>query len=653
MKLFSFVILFLMYNMVGWGQILTPTDDGYIYLGGNNIDRNYGSETELKTCYSFNKQYNQRTYIRFEWNTEANYFSSAKFRIYGQSDSLKVVEVYSAVGNWQEDSLTGMPGAKPSLSTYLGAFEINNRADCREVDITDYVNYLNFNKINKISIVLVDREHQRAPVEARFYSKENKSQYAPRLELVTKKDEFEGFIPHTYYVDSEKGDDKKDGKSPGTAWKSPERAGKTFYKGGDKLLFKKGCRFPGSLFVKYLPLNTEKLIINAYGSGENPVLDAEGKEICVLKLFNTPFVEVKNLEITQSSNIIPVIRRGIYYLAEDFGAVRHVRFDSLTVRNIVGNPGKDDADMLAKSNAGIFSEITGNNIPTYFDGYYLENSYFCKVGRHGATNQSSWQNRSLTENINWVPSENLKIRKNVFEETASDGLIVRVANKPLMEYNLFKRCSIQLSGNASFSYNCDSALWQFNEACYTVYNTGDHDAAGFDSDYKSKHTIFQYNYAHHNEYGDMLITGGPASSKGFNDGTIVRYNVFCNNAHHGIRVSGLATNTQIYGNICYHDEHTVTPSEPFEEYPGYRIFYHKNWGGWPQNTSYTNNIYHYTNKDNGINELNEDFSKGTTFNGNTVFGENIRDYPPDSFLNKKDPLLYFPLPESVKVIKNK
>jgi hypothetical protein len=324
------------------------------------------------------------------------------------------------------------------------------------------------------------------------------------------------------------------------------------------------------------------------------------------------------------------------------GAIKHVKFDSLVVKNIVGNPGKDDGDLLAKSNAGLFAEITGNNVPTYFDGYYLENSYFYRVGRHGAVNQSSWQIRSLTTNTNWTPSKNVLIRKNVFEETASDGLIVRVAVRPVMEHNLFKRCSITLSGNASFSYNCDSALWQFNEACYTVYNTGDHDAAGFDSDYKSKNTIFQYNYAHHNEYGDMLITGGPASSKGFNDGTIVRYNVFYNNGHHGIRVSGLATNTLIHDNVIYNDEHTVSPTEPFDEYPGYRILYHKNWGGWPQNTIYKNNVYHYTSTDAAITDLNENLSKGSLFESNTIYGKNIRNYPPDSSLSKENPHLYFP-----------
>ncbi|GHV57334.1 hypothetical protein FACS1894182_05900 [Bacteroidia bacterium] len=643
-----FTALFLMHHPAGRAQVLTPSDDGYICLGGNKISNNYGSEPVLQTCYAFNKQHNKRTYIRFRWNVTTGRFASAKFRIYGKSEAGKVVEVYSAEGDWNESSLKGLPGDKPSLFSYLGAFDVDSREGYREMDITDYVNYLNFRKINEISIVLADREHQGFPVTASFHSKENPSGNIPRLELSTTANKFEGFAPQTYYLDAENGNDNNPGKTPAAAWKTIARANKIFYKGGDSLLFKRGGRFNGALFVKYLPVNENQLLIGSYGKGDLPVLDGEGKEICVLKLFNMPFVEVKNLLITHSSNEIPVIRRGIYYQAEDFGAVKSVKFDSLIIRDIIGNPGKDDSDMLAKSNAGLFSEITGNNVPTYFDGYSLENSHFYRVGRHGATNQSVWQNRSLDENTNWTPSKNVIIRKNVFEETASDGLIVRVAHKPLMEYNLFKRCSITLSGNACFSFNTDSALWQFNEACYTVYNTGDHDAAGFDSDYKSKYTIFQYNYAHHNEYGDMLITGGPASSKGFNDGTIVRYNVFYNNGHHGLRVSGLATNTQIYNNICYNDEQTVTPTEPYDEYPGYRIFYHKNWGGWPQNTSYSGNTYHYTNKAAGINELNENFSKGTLFNGNTVFGTNIKDYPPDSLLSRKDPMLYFPLPESVK-----
>ena len=639
----TLLISFLMLCLGLSGQtILYPSADGYIFTGGTNIGLNFGSEAELQTCYAFRKQNDQRSYLTFKLNNQGKYYSSVKFKIFGKSEAPKTVDVYSARETFSETSLTGEPGQKPSLLSYLGALKVNETAKYHEIDITRFINYLVSEKRNEATIVLIDREHQEVPIKASFYSKENKEKKPPLLEMAISANSPEKFNPQTYYVDSENGNDLNNGLSPQTAWKTPEKAGTIFYIGGDKLLFKRDGLFSGSLFVKYLPVNENIFEINAYGTGDKPVLDALGKEICVLKLFNTPHVEVKNLFITQTNNEIPVIRRGIYCQAEDYGALKHVKFDSLTVKDIIGNPGKDDGDMLAKSNAGLFSEITGNNIPTFFDGYFLENSYFCRVGRHGATNQSSWQTRSLTENVNWTPSRGMYIRKNVFEETASDGLIVRVAHRPVMEYNLFKRCSVTLSGNASFSFNCDSAIWQFNEACYTVYNTGDHDAAGFDSDYKSKNTIFQYNYAHHNEYGCMLITGGPASSKGFNDGTVVRYNVFYNNAHHGLRVSGLATNTRIYGNICYNDENTATPTEPFEEYPGFRLFYHKNWGGWPQRTSYMNNIFHYENNAPGINELGDEFSKGNIFDGNTVFGKNIRDYPPDSNLIKKDPMLFFP-----------
>ncbi len=310
-------------------------------------------------------------------------------------------------------------------------------------------------------------------------------------------------------------------------------------------------------------------------------------------LFNTPFVEVADLTITQTASDVPSIRRGVYYLAEDMGEVQHVQFRNMTIENIIGNRGKDDGDLYAKRNAGLALEITGNNTPTYLNGYLIEGCRFYRLGRHGAINSSSWSRRTLTTNTNWVPSKNVVIRHNVFEETMSDGLIVRVADGPLMEYNLFKRCSIELSGNACFSFNCDNALWQYNEACYTVYNTGDSDAAGFDSDYKSRNTIFQFNYAHHNEYGDILITGGPANGGGFNDGTIVRYNVFYNNGHHGIRLSGVATNSSVYNNVIYKDKDVARPTEPYVEYPSSRLFYTKNWGGWPKDAIYTNNIYYY------------------------------------------------------------
>ncbi|MBS1663721.1 MAG: right-handed parallel beta-helix repeat-containing protein [Bacteroidetes bacterium] len=583
---------------------------------------------KLITRYTRRTETTVWTYLVFDLSGQGGSFKSIKFRIFGKTDSTaKLVDVYSAFGSW-----TG----RPSRVNFIGSFEVSSVDKERELDITPYVNAIGK---KEIILVLVEREQQRDGGVSYFHS--------PSLSLEGGGVAFKP-VNNTYYVDAVAGNDRAAGTSPATAWKTLAKVESTFLLQGDQVLFKKGSVFKGSLFLKIIPSSTKVTKIGAYGSsGDRPVLDAEGKESFCLMFFNTPFIEVSDLTITQTAKDIPAIRRGIYYQAEDMGEVPHVQFRNLNIENIVGNKGKDDGDLYAKRNAGLSLEITGNNTPTYMNGYLVEGCRFYRLGRHGAVNQSTWSKRTLTTNTNWVPSKNVVFRRNVFEETMSDGLIVRVADAPLMEYNLFKRCSIELSGNASFTFNCDNALWQYNEACYTVYNTGDSDAAGFDSDYKSKGTIFQYNYAHHNEYGDILITGGPASAGGFNDGTIVRYNVFYNNGHHGIRLSGMVSNSKCYNNVIYKDQGVARPTERYEEYTTNRLFYTKNWGGWPKDGFYANNIYYYVHDSvPASTDLNPDKSPGSRFFNNIIYANKIVSYPEEVGGLRVDPMIK--LPDSVK-----
>ena len=72
------------------------------------------------------------------------------------------------------------------------------------------------------------------------------------------------------------------------------------------------------------------------------------------------------------------------------------------------------------------------------------------------------------------------------------------------------------------------------------------------------------------------------SGEGLNDKTIVRYNIFQNNAHHAIRFSGETTNTTIHKNVFY------CGPEISNQY----IVWHKDWRGYTDNSFYYNNIFY-------------------------------------------------------------
>jgi len=452
-----------------------------------------------------------------------------------------------------------------------------------------------------------------------------------------------------YYLDSDAGNDSNQGNSPELAWKTVEKINETPLGPGDQILFRRGGSWTGNFTPKGSGNEEQKIVIGAYGSGPAPVLDARGEIASgeeasyTIRLYNQEYIEVRDLNIKNfkpfevpeqiTDNVFSnSVKMGIYVEGEDCGSLHGISFINLEISDINGA-------MNTKHNGGIFMKISWNKdpakrVPSNFVDLLLSDCWIHDVDRTGFSNISEWQNRSLNSNQgdrltdgkihNWYPSENVIIRNNRFERSGANALIIRVSNAPLIEHNLFTHCSIKGSGNASFPFNCDDALFQYNEACYTYYNTPadswngrkDADAGGFDSDWKCKNTIIQYNYSHHNGFGGALVCCDGNNANGFNDGTILRYNIFEDNRHHIIRVSGTATNTMIYNNLFYSGE---SPDPRM-------LIYHKRWNGYSDSVAYHNNIFYSGHPENSIN-LTE--STRNIFNNNLYYGpiENLQDDP--------------------------
>ena len=435
---------------------------------------------------------------------------------------------------------------------------------------------------------------------------------------------FQIIAQSTYYLDNIAGSDSNKGDSPSSAWESISKLNQTSLNPGDKVLFRRGGSWIGNLRPVGSGEEGKKIVIGTYGSGPAPLLDARGmvaegeKASYTIRLFNQQYIEFRDLKIR---NYLPFEtprkveyrnnvaytnseKMGIYVQGEDCGSLHDISFINLEVYEINGS-------METKHNGGIFMEITRSEdpekqLPSNFVDILVSGCYIHDVDRTGFSNISAWWDRSLHsewgdrlsngEIHNWYPSEGIIIRNNRFERTGANALIVRVAKAPLVEYNLFYECSIKGSGNASFPFNCDEALFQYNEACYTYFNNEadswngrrDADAGGYDSDWNCKNTIIQYNYSHHNGYGGILICCDGGSKTGFNDGTIIRYNIFENNMHHIVRTSGPATNTTIYNNLFYSGSGIDSVM----------ILYHKSWGGYSDSVAYHNNIFYSAGKGN-------------------------------------------------------
>jgi hypothetical protein len=74
----------------------------------------------------------------------------------------------------------------------------------------------------------------------------------------------------TYYVDCAYGNDGNNGTSTSTAWKSLNKANNADLNPGDKLLFKRGCTWYGTLTADWDGSSSAYITIGAYGSGNLP-----------------------------------------------------------------------------------------------------------------------------------------------------------------------------------------------------------------------------------------------------------------------------------------------------------------------------------------------------------------------------------------------
>ncbi len=75
-----------------------------------------------------------------------------------------------------------------------------------------------------------------------------------------------------YHVDCQNGNDANNGRSPSSAWRSLDKANRAPLQPGDSLLFKRGCKWTGTLKANWRGTSSQPILIGAYGSGNKPII---------------------------------------------------------------------------------------------------------------------------------------------------------------------------------------------------------------------------------------------------------------------------------------------------------------------------------------------------------------------------------------------
>lgn len=399
----------------------------------------------------------------------------------------------------------------------------------------------------------------------------------------------------TYHVDSVGGDDGRDGLSPQTAWRTLDRANRTVFAPGDRLLFKAGARFEGRLVLHGSGCRGRPITVGRYGSGPQPLIAAEGRHAEAVWLHNVAHWDLRDLEITNTGATPAPHRTGVLVSLEDFGTAHHIVLQRLYVHDVNSSTRKEEGG------AGIRWANGGRRTKSRFDGLRIEDCHLVRTDRNGIVGWSEHWRRN-----DWFPSLNVVIRGNLLEDIGGDGIVPIGCDGALVERNVLRGGRMRAPDYAAgiWPWSCDNTVIQFNEVSGM---RGTLDGQGFDADWNCRNTIIQYNYSHDNEGGFLLIcndgnVGAPYSIG--NIGTVVRYNISQNDGTRTFQISAVE-HTAIYNNTIY-----VGPDREVEA-----VWFHS-WGGWARDTRFSNNIFFAK----GAMRWEFGESQGNVFEANAFFG---------------------------------
>ena len=423
-----------------------------------------------------------------------------------------------------------------------------------------------------------------------------------------------------YYLDAAQGNDANSGRSAKKAWKSLDKLREVQLKAGDHILFRRGSIFTGILDICAQGTAGSRIVFDAYGEGQKPCIMAPDSSLYTIRVFNSDYVTVQNLEVVNTGSERMDHRVGVKIACENHGVSRNIILNALIIRDVNGSFMKNNGE-----GSGIMMEIKGNELVSRFDSLWVENCVIRRCER----NAIIWKVPS-NRNNHWAPSTNVVFRKNLIEEVPGDGIVPIACDGALVEYNLMRNCPATMpdmqAAAGMWPWSCDNAIIQFNEV-------SDHkapwDGQAFDSDYNSNNTTIQYNYSHDNDGGFLLICTPQVRPGNIGTvGTVVQYNISINDAvrtrktHVGIfsptiHISGPCKDTKINNNILHVG---IKP----EEHVDRRIIISNSWEGYADQTYFKDNIF-FTPEVSEFDLMN---STNNIFDGNYYLGS-FKELPND------------------------
>lgn len=165
----------------------------------------------------------------------------------------------------------------------------------------------------------------------------------------------------TYYVDCTDGDDRGDGRTQQSAWRTVAKANQAQLLPGDRLRFRRGCSWEGPLVANWTGTVTNAVVIGAYGTGALPKLENRASSSVQI---GGRYQILENLHATMTSppnpdpncNNQPVgWRAGFAFQA---ASAHNIVQNSIATKQAIGIFFHGDSH----DNKALHNTITGNNV---------------------------------------------------------------------------------------------------------------------------------------------------------------------------------------------------------------------------------------------------------------------------------------------------
>lgn len=382
-------------------------------------------------------------------------------------------------------------------------------------------------------------------------------------------------VATNYYVSSA-GNDNSNGTSESTPWKTITKVNASFhlFKAGDRILFRKGDTFFGTVKVAASGVSGNPITISSYGSGNNPVLTG----FQTLSGWVNESGGIYSAPMTAEDLTNVVLINGKQYGMGRFPHDTYLTFEShnknlsITDNSLTGSPNWTGAEVVINKNGWTldrcritnhtsttitYTSMGSGEDPTDGRGYFIQNDMRCLThfgdwyhntsngrlyvyfGTAGPANAvvraATLKNVIYNPNLSYISLDGLTITGSIssavnFQSSINGGQI--------------KNCTVTYAGNFGINYHGNYGLIDNNSVSDCV-------SAGINEDYGSHIVISNNKVQNIGLIKGSAFRGTYSVGIKFEDtyGALVQYNTILNTAYNGISVSNYTAPHNIKNNF--------------------------------------------------------------------------------------------------------